>query len=136
MNFMDTKMKKNFTTGTVITVIFLIIGILLFTSCISPHKVLQISKLEASTLYVYPKGKTTLNCLVSDPEGDDLTFKWSCTDGELTGSGPVVTWKAPNQYGEFHIMVIAQDTNGNSDEATVTIGVIVNEYAKKSCCGR
>lgn len=130
-------MKNPVTTKTVIPVILIIIGTLLFTSCTAPHNnVPQISEIEASTLYVYPKGKTTLNCIVSDPEGDDITFKWSCTDGELTGSGPVVTWKAPNRYGDFHILVIAQDSNGNSDEATVTIGVIVNENANKSCCGR
>jgi hypothetical protein len=133
---MDTTMKNIYKTKTFIPVILIIISILLFTSCVAPHKVLQISKLDASTLYVYPKGKTTLNCVVSAPEGDDIAFKWSCTDGELSGSGPVVTWKAPNEYGDFHIMVIAQDPNGNSDEATVTIGVIVNENAKKSCCGR
>lgn len=130
-------MQKIFTTIIYSLVLLMVSGTLLYTACSSPgNKAPQISGLEASTLYVYPKGKSTINCVVSDPEGDDITFKWSSSDGEFTGSGPVVTWKAPNQYGDFHIMVIAQDTNGNSDQATVTIEVIVNENEQKSCCGR
>lgn len=129
-------MRNVFHTGFYALVILMITGTLLCTACSSPgNKAPQISSLEASTFYVYPTGKSTINCVVSDPEGDDITFKWSCSDGEFTGSGPIVTWKAPNKYGDCYIMVIAQDTNGNSDQATVTIGVLVNEN-KQSCCGR
>ena len=130
-------MRKLFTTITYSLILLIITGALLCTACTSPkNKAPQIAGIEASTLYVYPKGKSTINCIVSDPEGDDITFKWTCSDGEFTGSGPVVTWKAPNKYGDFHIMVIAQDTNGNMDQATVTIGVMVKENDQKSCCGR
>ena len=130
-------MKNKFCPFLFILLALLIGTIVFFISCGSPHnKPPEISGIEASTLYVYPKGKSTINCNVSDPEGDDISFKWSCTDGEFIGSGPVVTWKAPNQYGQFHIMVIAEDTYGNSDQDTLTIEVIVNENQKKSCCGR
>ena len=129
-------MKNKYIPFTIILFI-LLIGIIAFcTSCSSNrNRPPKISGIEASTMYVYPKGKSTINCIVTDPEGDDILFKWSCSDGEFFGSGPVVTWKAPNQYGDFHIMVIAEDSNGNSDQATLTIGVIANENQKKSCCG-
>lgn len=129
-------MKNKFFPLTFILVI-LLTGFMAFcTSCSSNrNKPPKISGIEASNMYVYPKGKSTINCVVTDPEGDDLLFKWSCSDGTFTGSGPEVTWKAPNQYGEFHIMVIAEDTSGNSDQATLTIEVITNESQKKSCCG-
>jgi hypothetical protein len=124
---------KGLSTLVILTITCTLLG----TACSpSGDKGPKISKLEASTLYVYPKGKSTISCIVSDPEGEDITFKWSCSDGEFFGSGPVVTWKAPNKYGDCHIMVIAQDTHGNNDEAAVTIGVIVNENQNKSCCGR
>jgi hypothetical protein len=129
-------MKNKFSPFTFIPVV-LLISVMMFCASCGPdrNRPPKISDIEASTLYVYPKGKSTINCVVTDPEGDDILFKWSCSDGEFFGSGPVVTWKAPNQYGEFHIMVIAEDTNGNSDQATLTIGVIANESQKKSCCG-
>jgi hypothetical protein len=128
---------KNKNIPFTITLVFLLISILAFCTSCNPNrnKPPKISGIEASTVYVYPKGKATLNCTVTDPEGDNILFKWSCSDGTFIGSGPVITWKAPNQYGEFHIMVIAEDTSGNSDQAMLTIGVVANENQKKSCCG-
>lgn len=131
-----TAMKNKYFLFT-ITLFILLISLIAFCISCSPNRNRppKISGIEASNLYVYPKGKSTLNCVVTDPEGDDILFKWSCSDGTFTGSGPVVTWKAPNQYGDFYIMVIAEDTSGNSDQATLTIEVIANENQKKSCCG-
>jgi hypothetical protein len=129
-------MKKKISPFMFILVILLISVTAFYASCgPNRNRPPKISDIEATTMYVYPKGKSTINCIVTDPEGDDILFRWSCSDGEFVGSGPVVTWKAPNQYGEFHIMVIAEDTNGNSDQATLTIEVIVNENPKRSCCG-
>ena len=93
-----------------------------------------ISSLDADYVYVYPRGKSEIECVAWDPEGDPIIFTWSCTDGSFTGSGPVVTWKAPNSYGDFHVMVIAEDQYGNSAEATLTIGVVVNQIKKEPCC--
>jgi hypothetical protein len=129
-------MNNKYSPFTFFLVVLLVSVMVFCTSC-GPdrNRPPKISSIEASTMYVYPKGKSTINCVVTDPEGDDILFKWSCSAGEFFGSGPVVTWKAPNQYGEFHLMVIAEDTNGNSDQATLTIGVIAYENQKKSCCG-
>jgi hypothetical protein len=93
----------------------------------------QISALKASTLYVYPTGTTELQCIVADPEGDEMDFKWSANNGSFTGNGPVVTWKSPNEYGDFHIMVIVDDINGNSSRATITIKVVANENQQQGC---
>ena len=96
----------------------------------------EILGLEASTLYVYPLGTTEIQCIVSDPDGDDINFKWSCTNGTFIGTGPVVKWKAPNNYGDYHIMVVTNDNNGASNSATVTISVMYKQYQQRSCCGR
>lgn len=93
----------------------------------------KISSLEADTMFVYPMGKAELRCIATDPDGDTMTFKWSCTDGTFVGEGPIVTWKAPNTYGNFHIMVIVEDSKGSSSQDTITIGVVVNENQKKGC---
>jgi len=118
------------------SIFFTLLFILLFSmmACtLSINQPPQISKLKATNLYVYPTGTTELQCIVSDPEGDTMEFKWSADHGSFTGSGPVVTWKAPNEYGDSHIMVIVDDSTGNSSRATITIKVVVNENQKQGC---
>lgn len=119
-----------------ITLAILIVIAILTTSCGAPsNKPPLISSLEASHPYVYPRGKTEIQCVVSDPEGDDMSFKWSCADGSFSGNGPITTWQAPNSYGDYHIMVIARDSNNNSTQDTLTISVIANQSERKNCCG-
>jgi hypothetical protein len=93
-----------------------------------------ISSLEAQYVNVYPKGASEIRCVASDPESDAVQFRWSSTGGSLVGEGPSVTWAAPADYGDYHIMVIAKDGNGGSAEATLTISVIPRPY--RGCCGR
>jgi hypothetical protein len=118
--------------------ILLIIALCFFSlgiSCtLSIDQSPKISSLKSDTLYVYPMEKAELECVASDPKGDMLTFKWSCTEGSFKGSGPVVTWIAPNNYGKFHIMVIAEDSKGYSSQKTVTIEVVANEQQGCSTC--
>jgi hypothetical protein len=92
-----------------------------------------IASLKAPDKYLYPEGTSQLQCIVSVPDSTMLTYKWSCTDGTLTGNGPVITWKAPNKYGDFHIMVVVEDANGNTDKASATIGIVVNETGDQGC---
>jgi hypothetical protein len=97
----------------------------------------KISSLKADTMYVYPTGIVEVQCSASDPESDAMTFKWSSTDGTFTGTGSAVTWRAPNAYGKFHIMVIVEDSKGSSSKETLTIEVVENqEQGCNTCNGR
>ena len=126
---------SSFKTRFIIILAVLIAIAPLVNACNSSgNKPPVISSLDANYLSVYPRGKSELECVAWDPEGDKIVFTWSCTDGSFTGSGPIVTWKAPNSYGDFHIMVVAEDQNGNSTEATLTIGVVVNQNKPEPCC--
>ena len=116
-----------------------VMTIVLFSSClVTPepkgNKPPVISSLEAEYTNVYPRGGSDIRCIASDPEGDAMQFNWSSTGGTLTGEGPTVTWESPNDYGDYHIMVIAKDNNGGSDEAALTVSVVPRPH--KSCCGR
>jgi len=119
-----------------IILIILIISSLASACTISVNQSPKISSLEADTVFVYPKGKAELQCIATDPDGDDMTFKWSCNDGTFTGTGPIVTWKAPNAYGDFHIMVIVEDSKGSSSQANLTIDVVVNQEEPCPSCPR
>ncbi len=113
---------------------------MLFSACLASselkgNKPPVISSLEAEYINVYPGGASQVKCVASDPEGDAVQFKWSSTGGSIKNDGPTVTWEAPNDYGDYHIMVVAQDGNGGSTQATLTASVIPRPAAR-SCCGR
>jgi len=110
----------------------------LYSACIvapgsKSNKSLVISSLEAQYADVYYKGASEIRCVVSAPEGDTVHFTWSSDGGSIIGEGSTVTWQSPDDYGDYHIMVIARDNNGGSDEATITISVVPRIY--KRCCG-
>jgi len=112
-----------------------LVVLLLLAGCsISVNHSPKVSSINADTVLVYPKGQAELECIALDPEGDAMTFTWSCTEGTFIGSGPIVTWRAPNAYGDFHIMVVVEDSKGNSSKATITIGVVVNENQECQTC--
>jgi len=111
----------------------------LYSACIvapgsKSNKSLVISSLEAQYADVYYKGASEIRCVVLAPEGDTVHFTWSSDGGSITGDGLIVTWQAPDDYGDYHIMVIAKDNNGGSDEAAITVSVVPRLY--KRCCGR
>jgi hypothetical protein len=110
---------------------------MLFSAClVSPgvkgNKPPVISSIEAEYINVYPRANSEIRCVASDPEGDEMQFKWSSDGGKLTGDGSIAIWEAPIDYGDYHITVIAKDGNGSSAEATLAISVIPRPH----CCGR
>ena len=120
-----------------VTISICILGVIftLFGAC-TPYLNVppKISEVTATHQNVYPRGTTELSCIASDNESDTLSFIWSSTDGEIIGSGPVITWRAPNKYGNFHIMVVVEDENGGSSQDTITISVVANENTETTNC--
>ena len=122
-----------------VVLVMLTVFIVPSSACLVPpepkgNKPPVISNLEAEYISVYPGGASEIRCVASDPEGDAVQFKWSSTGGSLTGDGPIVTWQAPNDYGDYHIMVVTEDGNGGGTQAILTISVVPRPHS--SCCGR
>jgi hypothetical protein len=68
-------------------------------------------------------GNAALTCNASDPDGDTVTYAWSCNTGGLSGtSGQSVTWYAPDTAASAVITVIASDGQA-ADTATRNISV-------------
>jgi len=120
--------------GLIALVLAMLCSACLVTAESKGDKSSLISSLEAQYTSVYPRGATEIKCVISAPESDAVQFKWSSTDGTLTGDGATVTWEAPSDYGDYHVMVVARDSNGESAEATLTISVVPRPY--RGCCGR
>jgi hypothetical protein len=117
----------------------LVVALITFSSaCLavsgsSSTKSTLISSLEAEYPRVYPKGMSEIKCVTSVPTGDIVQFTWSSDGGSVTGDGSTVLWQAPNEYGDFHVMVTAKDSNGDKAEAVLTLSVVPRP--QKSCCG-
>ena len=69
-------------------------------------------------------GSATLSCNASDPDGDSLTYDWTCTEGSLSSSsGSSVTWTAPGASGSATVTVSVHDDRGGADSRSKTITV-------------
>lgn len=67
---------------------------------------------------------TTFECVVTDPDSDELTCAWTCTGGTLSPtSGTAVEWTAPPSSGRETIEVTASDGRGGSNMRRKTVRV-------------
>ncbi len=87
----------------------------------------EISSLTPAQTQVYPSSTVEIRCDASDPDGDTLTYDWASTGGAFYGTGSVVSWAAPEQYGDWDITVTVKDGKGNTTQASVTISVVQNQ---------
>ncbi len=70
------------------------------------------------------EGKTVaIHCEASDPDGDSLQYSWMATGGQVTGSGPSVTYVASVPPGPYTISVAVMDGRGGSASASITLQV-------------
>ena len=71
-------------------------------------------------------GKTsTVTADASDPDGDQLTYRWTAPTGTLTTATARQTpWTAPNQEGPVQLTVQVNDGKGGTADSSVTIQVI------------
>ncbi len=65
-----------------------------------------------------------LTCNAKDPDGDRLSFSWSCTNGTLSSaSGPSTAWMPPGVSGSASVTVTVRDGRGGTDTQTRTMSV-------------
>jgi len=124
-------MKRN-----LIVIIVTLVFCIHLASC-SPSVTPVIKSLKASNANSYPGGSIAITCEAYDPSGEDLVYRWSSTGGSLTGKGSAITWNAPNNYGDYHIMVTVRNTKGDAAQQSLTITVIAQQVEQEcSTCGK
>jgi hypothetical protein len=96
--------------------------LLLASSCNSLRPV--ITSLEAEAEWTDPLDSLQVTCTASSPDGYELSYEWSTTGGNITGTGPEVTWTAPEEVGMYDITVVVDDGQGR--EATGLIALIAS----------
>jgi hypothetical protein len=92
---------------------------LILLSAASPNHQPAITSLGAEPETVLPSGSSQITCNATDPDGDALSYEWTATGGDISGTGEVVSWTAPQEFGTYNVTVVVDD--GRGGEATGTI---------------
>jgi hypothetical protein len=85
-----------------------------------------ITSLMADVDWVTPSSSCRIECDAEDPDGDELGYEWSTNGGDISGTGSVVTWTAPDAVGLYHIQVVVTDGHGDQDTSALTLSVALN----------
>jgi hypothetical protein len=80
-----------------------------------------IASLEAEAEWIVPSGTVHLACTASDPDGDELSYEWIATGGEISDTGAIAVWTAPEEVGMYDITLVVDDGHGGEDRAFLTL---------------
>lgn len=79
---------------------------------VPPNKPPAIESLTADSTVLSYGESTTIKCAASDPDGDELSYVWSATGGDISGQDAVIEWTAPSRCTTYLITVIVTDGKG------------------------
>lgn len=82
-----------------------------------------ITDLHADTPVVQPLGKSNVICTASDPDSDELIYRWTTSGGMVDSTGAAVTWTAPADPGSYVITVVVSDGKGGATSQETTVMV-------------
>jgi hypothetical protein len=104
----------------VIVVIVTVILPLLASSCTLNNRPI-ISSMDAEANWTVPLDSLWVACNASDPDGDELSYQWSTTGGDISGTGPEIIWTAPGEVGMYDITVLVIDSLGKNATGSVVL---------------
>ena len=81
-----------------------------------------ISSLEVEKAYLCAAESCEIRVVASDPDGDELSYQWSASGGDISGQGAIVTWTAPGRSGGYVISVRVTDGWGGEASEELDIG--------------
>ena len=71
--------------------------------------------------WALPSGSLQVTCDASDSDGDQLSYEWTATGGDIYGGGAAVNWTAPQAIGTYNITVVVRDGQGGGDSREVLL---------------
>jgi hypothetical protein len=84
-----------------------------------------INSIIAQPRKIHLGSNSTITCLASDSDGDELSYNWFSEFGSISGSGSSITWAAPINSGNYYILCYVNDGAGGI--AADSIGVSVRD---------
>jgi hypothetical protein len=85
-----------------------------------------ISSLVADADWTLPLGSIQVTCEATDPDDDELSYEWSATGGNISGTGATVNWTAPEAVGIYNVTVAVKDGHASEDAMFVPLSVALN----------
>lgn len=85
-----------------------------------------ITNLTADKERVIPSGSCQVECIASDPDGDELSYEWLASGGSVHAEGSIATWTAPVATGTYTIMVRVTADQGGESSSSLDIDVAFN----------
>ena len=85
-----------------------------------------INGLKADADWVNPLDSCQIKCDAEDPDGDELSYEWLSSGGDISGTGGTVNWTAPDKVGLWDITVIVTDSYGGEDKRSLAVSVAQN----------
>jgi hypothetical protein len=73
-----------------------------------------------------------VSCEASDPDGDALSYSWSSSAGQISGSGSIVTWTAPQITGDYSISCTVSDGHGGEDQLSCVAHCIADSTSSEN----
>jgi len=87
----------------------------------------SVEQLDRPPISVRRFTPSVITCVAEDPDGDNLTYTWTATDGEITDEeGRKIVWIAPSNPMRHFVTVEVNDGHGGLSTAKVAFDV--------SCC--
>ncbi|MFC2024050.1 Ig-like domain-containing protein [Chloroflexota bacterium] len=104
----------------------LIMGAILASSCTLLNRAPVISSLEAEKDYLLAAESGEIRVTASDPNGDELSYRWEATGGVISGQGQTAIWTAPDNADTYMITVAVSDGRGGETAMQLGVGVTPN----------
>lgn len=90
----------------------------------APNSAPVIVSLTADPDEVLLSGTSTVTCIAYDPDAEQITYEWSCSDGSLSGTGASAEWTAPAYPDSCTVTCIVKDA---SDSTSCSVKINVTE---------
>ncbi len=83
----------------------------------------EIVELTSFSDWARPETSVYVSSVATDLDGDELTYEWSATAGELFGQGRAIVWVAPVETGSYFVKVTVRDPYGAESNREIPISV-------------
>jgi len=85
------------------------------------HKYLKESSAGYKVAMAY---NYSIECVASSNTSGELTYEWSCTGGEISGEGSIVSWMAPDAVRDVTVTAKVFDALGNWVRKSIVLEVV------------
>lgn len=104
----------------------LMLGTVLASSCTLLNKAPIIDSLEAEKDYLCTTERCEIRVVAYDPNGDELSYEWQASGGDISGHAETAIWTAPDSPNTYTIAVRVSDGRGGEAEMQLSLAVQPN----------